>query len=46
MRKPMKSKELSSKKEGLIIGGTEFYTVPFNYFTTLGKASCFLKPYY
>ena len=40
------SKELSSKKEGLISGGTEFYTVPFNYFTMLGKTSCYLKPCY
>ena len=46
MGKSINSKELSSKKGGLICGGTEFYTVSFNYFTTLGKASCYLKSYY
>jgi hypothetical protein len=46
MGKPIKSKELSSKKKFLIRGGTEYYAMSFKYFTTLGKASCYLKPYY
>jgi hypothetical protein len=46
MGESINSKELPCKEEVLVSGGTEIYTALFNYHTTLGKASCYRKPYY